>query len=68
MGRKGSEQNIEVFFKILINMDFKLVSDFKPKGDQPNAIRLLTEGLKKKPVYRPFLELRDQAKPLQLRM
>jgi excinuclease ABC subunit B len=25
--------------------DFKLVSDFRPMGDQPEAIRLLTEGL-----------------------
>lgn len=27
-------------------MPFKLQSDFKPKGDQPEAIRQLTEGLK----------------------
>jgi len=26
-------------------MDFKLVSDYKPKGDQPNAIESLTRGL-----------------------
>ncbi|MBP5686219.1 MAG: DEAD/DEAH box helicase family protein, partial [Clostridia bacterium] len=26
--------------------DFKLVSDFKPTGDQPQAIKLLTEGVK----------------------
>lgn len=26
-------------------MDFKLVSDFKPTGDQPEAIRQLTEGV-----------------------
>ena len=26
--------------------DFKLVSDFKPTGDQPEAIRKLTEGLR----------------------
>jgi len=26
-------------------MDFKLVSDFKPTGDQPEAIRQLTEGI-----------------------
>jgi excinuclease ABC subunit B len=26
-------------------MDFKLVSDFQPTGDQPDAIRQLTEGL-----------------------
>ncbi len=27
-------------------MDFELVSDFKPTGDQPEAIRQLTEGLR----------------------
>ena len=26
-------------------MDFRIVSDFKPTGDQPEAIRQLTEGL-----------------------
>ena len=25
---------------------FKLVSDYKPAGDQPNAIAVLTQGLK----------------------
>ncbi|MEO6882749.1 MAG: excinuclease ABC subunit UvrB [Bacteroidia bacterium] len=28
-------------------MDFKIVSDFKPTGDQPEAIRQLVEGIKK---------------------
>ena len=28
-------------------MDFKLVSDFKPTGDQPEAIRQLVEGLRR---------------------
>ncbi len=27
-------------------MDFKLVSKFKPTGDQPAAIEKLTEGIK----------------------
>ena len=27
-------------------MDFKLVSDYKPTGDQPEAIEKLVEGLK----------------------
>ena len=26
-------------------MEFKLVSDFKPTGDQPNAIKELVEGI-----------------------
>ena len=25
--------------------DFKVISDFKPKGDQPNAIKNLAENL-----------------------
>jgi len=29
-------------------MKFKLVSDFKPTGDQPQAIEKLTEGILKK--------------------
>ena len=28
-------------------MDFKLVSDFKPTGDQPQAIEKLVEGIKR---------------------
>ena len=28
-------------------MDFKLVSDFKPTGDQPEAIKQLVDGLKR---------------------
>ncbi|MGE5559098.1 MAG: excinuclease ABC subunit UvrB [Bacillota bacterium] len=28
--------------------DFKLVSDFKPQGDQPEAIRALVEGIRRK--------------------
>ena len=28
-------------------MEFKLVSDFKPTGDQPEAIQQLVEGLQR---------------------
>lgn len=35
--------------------EFKLISEFRPKGDQPDAIRRLTEGLKKKFLSRLFL-------------
>ncbi len=28
-------------------MDFKLTSKYKPTGDQPEAIRELTEGIKR---------------------
>jgi len=32
---------------MLISMEFKLVSDYQPKGDQPQAIEALTDGLRK---------------------
>ena len=30
-----------------IDMDFKLTSDYQPTGDQPEAIRALTDGLRR---------------------
>jgi len=36
--------------------EFKLVSDFKPTGDQPEAIETLVEGIKKDTVFRHYLE------------
>jgi excinuclease UvrABC helicase subunit UvrB len=33
--------------KILLAMEFKLKTKISPKGDQPNAIRKLFDGLKK---------------------
>ena len=35
--------------------DFKLVSDFQPTGDQPEAIRLLTEGLRAGHLHQTLL-------------
>ena len=32
-------------------MDFNLVSEFKPTGDQPEAIRQLTEGVRRGDKY-----------------
>jgi excinuclease ABC subunit B len=32
-------------------MDFKLISDYKPTGDQPEAIRQLSEGLNRSDAY-----------------
>ena len=32
-------------------MNFKLVSQFKPTGDQPDAIRQLTEGVERSDRY-----------------
>jgi excinuclease ABC subunit B len=36
-------------------MDFKLVSDFVPTGDQPEAIRQLTDGLIKGVPFQTLL-------------
>ena len=36
-------------------MKFQLVSDYKPTGDQPKAIKKLTDGLKKNFIYRHYL-------------
>lgn len=34
---------------------FKLVSDYEPKGDQPKAIKELTEGLKRGEKFQTLL-------------
>jgi excinuclease UvrABC helicase subunit UvrB len=49
-------------------MNFKLVSEFEPKGDQPNAIKQLMDGLKKKSLFRHCLVLQVPVKLLQLQM
>ncbi len=43
-------------------MDFKLVSDFVPTGDQPEAIRQLTEGLLKGVPYQTLLGVTGSGK------
>ncbi len=43
-------------------MDFKLVSKFKPTGDQPQAIRQLTENLKQKRKYQVLLGVTGSGK------
>ena len=37
--------DIGIFSNFVEDMDFKLTSDYKPTGDQPEAIRQLTDGL-----------------------
>ena len=41
------------------------VSDFKPAGDQPEAIKKLVRGTKKMNLIRFYLELLDLEKPSQ---
>ena len=36
-------------------MDFKLISDFQPTGDQPEAIRQLVDGLEKGVQFQTLL-------------
>jgi excinuclease ABC subunit B len=43
-------------------MDFKLISDFKPTGDQPEAIRQLVEGLKNGSQYQTLLGVTGSGK------
>lgn len=43
-------------------MDFKLSSDFKPTGDQPEAIRQLVEGLKRGDSFQTLLGVTGSGK------
>jgi len=43
-------------------MDFKLVSDFQPTGDQPEAIRQLVEGLEKGVSFQTLLGVTGSGK------
>ena len=43
-------------------MDFKLISDFQPTGDQPEAIRQLVEGLEKGVPYQTLLGVTGSGK------
>jgi excinuclease ABC subunit B len=43
-------------------MNFKLVSEFKPSGDQPQAIEKLINGLNKKHRYQTLLGVTGSGK------
>src|SRR5512137_2803565 len=43
-------------------MDFKLISDFQPTGDQPEAIRQLVEGLEKGVPFQTLLGVTGSGK------
>ena len=43
-------------------MEFKLISDFSPTGDQPEAIRQLTEGLKQGVPFQTLLGVTGSGK------
>ena len=43
-------------------MEFRLTSDFKPTGDQPEAIQQLVDGFLAGEQFRPFWGLQAQGK------
>ena len=43
-------------------MDFQLVSDFKPTGDQPGAIKQLTEGIRAEEIHQTLLGVTGSGK------
>jgi excinuclease ABC subunit B len=47
-------------------MDFKLTADFVPTGDQPEAIRQLTEGINKKVPYQTLLGVTGSGKTFSI--
>ena len=47
---------------ILHSMDFKLVSDYKPTGDQPEAITRLTDAIIKGSDYNTLLGVTGSGK------
>jgi hypothetical protein len=49
-------------------MDFKLQSEYKPTGDQPQAIEKLTEGIEIGEKYQTLLGVTGSGKPLRLPM
>jgi excinuclease ABC subunit B len=51
-----------IFFHLKDIMDFKLVSDFTPTGDQPEAIRQLVDGLQKNTPFQTLLGVTGSGK------
>ena len=43
-------------------MDFQLISDFQPTGDQPGAIKQLTEGIKREETFQTLLGVTGSGK------
>src|SRR5664279_3482904 len=46
----------------MVKMDFKIVSEYQPTGDQPDAIRQLTEGLQNGTTYQTLLGVTGSGK------
>jgi excinuclease ABC subunit B len=54
--------DLQLIFIIKDFMDFKLVSDFVPTGDQPEAIRQLTDGIEKGTPFQTLLGVTGSGK------
>ena len=50
------------FVVFLFAMKFQIVSDFKPTGDQPEAIRQLVEGLESRDRFQTLLGVTGSGK------
>lgn len=51
-----------MIIRIFVVMDFKLVSEFKPTGDQPQAIQQLVNGLNSEEKYQTLLGVTGSGK------
>ncbi len=49
-------------------MDFKLITNFTPTGDQPNAIESLIRGVENNEKYQTLLGVTGSEKPSLLQM
>jgi len=58
-------KNPQISEKLEGGKKFKIKSDFKPAGDQPEAIKKLVQGTKKMNLIRFCLVLQDLEKPSQ---
>ena len=50
------------FVLFLFVMEFQIASDFKPTGDQPEAIRQLVEGLERRDQFQTLLGVTGSGK------
>ena len=48
-------------------MDFKIVSDYQPTGDQPNAIKQLVEGINQGTAFQTLLGVTGSGKTFSIK-
>ncbi len=53
---------LQSFIKLAIMTEFKIESNYKPKGDQPKAINMLTSGIKNGEKYQTLLGVTGSGK------